>query len=38
MNDNDNASFIKNLPSANDAFGSNMNGGGGAHDDDDVPF
>ncbi|WP_417353347.1 replicative DNA helicase [Flavobacterium alkalisoli] len=38
MNDNDSASFIKNLPSANDAFGSNMNSGGGAHDDDDVPF
>ncbi|QEE51152.1 replicative DNA helicase [Flavobacterium alkalisoli] len=38
MNDNDSTSFIKNLPSANDAFGSNMNSGGGAHDDDDVPF
>ncbi|RYJ40546.1 replicative DNA helicase [Flavobacterium beibuense] len=38
MNDNDSSSFIKNLPSANDAFGSNMNSGGGAHDDDDVPF
>ncbi|KGO79109.1 MULTISPECIES: replicative DNA helicase [Flavobacterium] len=38
MNDNDNAGIIKNLPSANEAFGSNMNSGGGAHDDDDVPF
>jgi replicative DNA helicase len=33
---NSNHDFItKNLPSANDAFGSNMNNGGG---DDDVPF
>ncbi|MXN89676.1 replicative DNA helicase [Flavobacterium sp. Sd200] len=31
---NDNASITRNLPSANEAFGSNMN----SHDDDDVPF
>jgi len=37
MNDssNSNAFITKNLPSANEAFGSNMNS---AHDDDDVPF
>ncbi|RZJ51744.1 MAG: replicative DNA helicase, partial [Flavobacterium sp.] len=33
---NDSHAFItKNLPSAHDAFGSNMNSGG---NDDDVPF
>ncbi len=33
---NTNNDFIKNLPSANDAFGSNMNSG--PSNDDDVPF
>jgi replicative DNA helicase len=35
MNDSANALITKNLPSANDAFGSNMNS---PADDDDVPF
>ena len=35
MNDSANAFITKNLPSANDAFGSNMNS---PADDDDVPF
>jgi len=35
MNDSANAFLTKNLPSANDAFGSNMNS---PADDDDVPF
>ncbi|WP_116789275.1 replicative DNA helicase [Flavobacterium psychrotrophum] len=36
---NSNNDFItKNLPSANDAFGSNMNSSRGVQDDDDVPF
>ncbi|OYQ37661.1 replicative DNA helicase [Flavobacterium cyanobacteriorum] len=35
MNDSSAAFITKNLPSANEAFGSNMNIGG---DDDDVPF
>ncbi|UWX55955.1 replicative DNA helicase [Maribacter litopenaei] len=39
MNDNEENPFItKNLPSADDAFGSSMNQGLDPEDDDDVPF
>ncbi|KAA2218052.1 MULTISPECIES: replicative DNA helicase [Maribacter] len=39
MNDNEENPFTtKNLPSADDAFGSSMNQGTGIDDDDDVPF
>ena len=39
MNDNEENPFTtKNLPSADDAFGSSMNQGTGMDDDDDVPF
>jgi len=36
MNHEDNPFLTKNLPSANEAFGSNLNSR--SNDDDDVPF